>query len=283
MANSEIFEKKRADYLKFAGNYAAGTFLDNNIQKSNYTKIALVPTVKTIESWSKLYKKFNLGENYSNEQYWDDQSKYLSDVTQAKEWLEELFKDRFEITAVGAEFLEGVGNRSSENSVQLTEATDLDNNCYYILQGGFPALEAKSNAMKQSKNFAYDRDVFQVDENNMVSFDERNLDLLIMAMVKDYFDREITPQDLNSKLPAFRVCGTFNDYGKPASDGNRLCTIIKTNHKKELTQASDEEQLALLKAGKALPANAGRSAAWQANEKKRLEWLLAGEPATTKN
>lgn len=279
MADSEIFGKKRADYLKFNGNYVAGTFLDNNVQKSNYTKVALVPTIDTINSWSKLYKQFKLGEDYSNDQYWQDKSKYLSDVTQAKEWLEELFKDAFKITAIGAEFLESVGNRSSENSVQLTEATDMDNNCYYILQSGFPALEAKSNAMKQSPDFAYDRDVFNVDDQRNISFDERNMDLLIMAMVKDYFDRDITPQELVSKLPAFRVCGTFNDYGRPASDGNRLCTIIKTSHKNDLNQASDETQLAALKAGKPLAVDVDRSAAWKANEKKRLEWLLAGEPA----
>ncbi|AVL00329.1 hypothetical protein SIN07_02900 [Pediococcus inopinatus] len=277
MADSEMFEKKRADYLKFNGNYAAGTFLDNNIQKSNYTKIALVPTIDTIQNWSDLYQKFNLGENYSNKQFWQDESKYLVDVTQAKEWLEQLFKQEFNITAVGAEFLEGVGNRSSENSVQLTEAVDAENNCYYILQSGFTALEAKSNALKKSAKYAYDKDVFTVDQENYVTYDERNLDSLIVTMVKEYFDREIAAGELKQNLPAFRVCGTFNDYGKPAEDGNRLCTIIKTSHKNELEQLSDTELLKMLENGKPLSQGVTRSRSWKANEQQRLEWLQAGK------
>ncbi|AMV59965.1 hypothetical protein AH70_03225 [Pediococcus damnosus LMG 28219] len=277
MANSEIFGKNRTDYLKFGGVYAAGTFLDNNIQASNYTKIALVPTIDTIQTWSKLYKKFNLGDSYSNDQFWKDQSKYLVDVTQAKEWLEELFKKQFKITAIGAEFLEGVGNRSSENSVQLTEAIDSDNNCYYILQSGFPALEAKSNAVKQSTEFAYDRDVFTVDKENYVSYDERGLNTLIVTMVKEYFDRDITSKELVQRLPVFRICGTFNDYGKPADTGNRLSTIIKTTHQNDLEQLDDAAQLKLLKNGEPLSSNVDRSNTWKANEKKRLEWLQKAE------
>ncbi|WP_412989001.1 hypothetical protein ACLJJ6_08645 [Pediococcus siamensis] len=277
MANSELFQKSRADYLKFVNHYAAGTFLDNNIQASNYTKIALVPTVATIKDWSKLYQQFKLGEAYSNEQYWQDESKYLVDVTQAKEWLEELFKDTFKITAVGAEFLEGVGNRSSEQSVQLTEATDSADNCYYILQSGFPALEAKSNTLKNSADFSYDRDIFSIDSANNVSYDEKNLIQLLLTLVKDYFDRDIATDELVAKLPVFRACGTFSDYGKPAVTGNRLCMVLKTAHKNELKLPADQTQLDKLANGESLQfEKVSRSAAWKANEQKRLEWLLAG-------
>lgn len=280
MTNSKIFETSRNGYLNFGGHYAAGTFLDNNVQATNYTKIALVPTIKTIATWSKLYQQFNLGEAYTDEQYWRDASKYLLDVTQAQEWLEQLFKNQFKITAVGAEFLEGVGNRSSEHSVQLTEAVDAQNNCYYILQSGFPALEAKSNAMKQASDVAYDRDIFSIDAEKNVSYDGRNLDLLIVAMIKDYFDREISLKELGAKMPGFRVCGTFNDYGRPATTGNRLCTVIKTTHKNELSLDTDAVLLAKLKKDEDLFSGVARTDIWKANEKKRLEWLLTGQKLT---
>lgn len=185
-----IYLNKRAEYNKYNGVYALGTFLNTDATNLTGHATQLVPTDRTIANFDTLSDA-----GYTKDSFEETADLYQVDSNEVKELISEMRNgESMQVVAEVAEFLEGVGKQQPEHTVHVTEVLAADKTTYYFLQAGASALEASNNALRESDS-QYDYTLFTGNGAN-VNIIEDSMALFVLEYLNHTLDKHLSPADI---------------------------------------------------------------------------------------
>lgn len=190
------------------GVYAMGTFLNTNPEDLDRPRTQLYPTEGSRGYFNALREKLNL-PLFDDDYFEAHRMQFITNTLSVQATLTNHFHHTLTTLGEGAELLDTVGNVNSNHTLQLTELVDERSYLYYAFAGGFPMIEAKSDELLNYTQNHYQSNVFTYNQAGQITYNRRSLELFVLALISDYFKREITPDQVVDTIPARVVNSHF--------------------------------------------------------------------------
>lgn len=204
-----LYQDSRDTFKKFDTIYPLASFLTKPI-KNTQDLIQFYPLSNSLIWLDYLRDKY--GYPSVEDTYSMEARLYQSFPQGIQRLFENQYDEAFTLLQEGADFLDSVGNLDPNHTIRITELKDESNSLYYLFLAGLPAIEYKNQEL--AKNYPeLNKAIIQQKPSNdsTQTIDENLLLILITRMIRHYFKREMTVEDidLNHSTHLFYEYGPF--------------------------------------------------------------------------
>ena len=216
------------------GTFKKMSFDNDKIENKYDANVQMFPTNATTEKLNNI-REFNSNHGFEQTSFEEFLPAHLP-LFEEHNQLSLMLGEGYTLIDMGAEIYDVCGlNIEPQLTFTFYKLINNETNCYsYLLLAGKSPLELKDRQLSKNDNFEYDTRIFDVYKNK-IFFDSDNMIKFSLALAKDYFNDDITLDNISDKSISGIKDETFNQLLEIHDDFNindsRVRIIIDTDIK----------------------------------------------------